>query len=70
MSVERLNHEIKRRTEVVGSFPNEAAIKRLVGTIPLEQTDEWAVQRTRYLPRDTLADLTGQPGAALPAMAG
>ena len=40
--------EIKRRTEVVGIFPDEASIVRLVGAILLGQNDEWAMQRPRY----------------------
>jgi putative transposase len=67
--LERLNGEIKRRTEVVGIFPNEAAIIRLVGAILLEQNDEWAVQRSRYMTLETLAPMSDDPFVSLPAMA-
>ena len=67
--IERLNGEIKRRTEVVGIFPNEAAVVRLVGAILLEQNDEWAVQRSRYMTLETIATLSDDPVVGLPAVA-
>ncbi len=66
--LERLNGEIKRRTEVVGIFPNDEAITRLVGAILLEQNDEWAVQRARYMTLETMAALSDDPVVGLPAM--
>ena len=68
--LERLNGEIKRRTEVVGIFPNEGAIVRLVGAILLEQNDEWAVQRSRYMTLETIAAIGNDPDIpGLPNMA-
>ncbi len=64
--LERLNGEIKRRTNVVGIFPNEAAITRLIGAILLEQNDEWAVQRARYMTLEKLATMTDDPLIKLP----
>jgi putative transposase len=66
--IERLNGEIKRRTNVVGIFPNEAAITRLIGALIMEQSDEWAVQRGRYMSLETLAPLSNDPIVMLSAV--
>ena len=67
--IERLNGEIKRRTNVAGIFPNEAAIFRLVGALLLEQHNEWAVQRARYMTLETIAPLSDNSIVGLPAVA-
>ena len=67
--IERLNGEIKRRTDVVGIFPNEGAITRLVGAILLEQSDEWATQRARYMTLETISAISDTSPVSLPAVA-
>ena len=54
--LERVNKEVKRRSDVVGIFPNEAAITRLVGAVVLEQSEEWQVGRC-YMAKHSLAAL-------------
>jgi len=67
--LERLNGKIKRRTDVVGIFSNEAAITRLAGALLLEQSDEWAIQRARYMTLETMAPLGDTATVSLPILA-
>ena len=55
--LERLNKEVKRRADVVGIFPCEASITRLIGAVLLEQNDEWQLQH-RYMQVEAMAELT------------
>ena len=67
--IERPNGEIKRRTNVVGIFPNDAAIVRLVGAILLAQNDKWSVQRARYMTLETMTSIDNTEAVSLPAEA-
>src|ERR1700710_1479831 len=67
--LERLNGEIKRRAEGVGIFPNEAAVIRLIRALLLEQNDEWAVRRGRYMTLETIAPLSDNAMVRLAATA-
>ena len=61
--------KLKRRSDVVGIFPNEAAVTRLIGGLLLEQNDEWAIQRARYMSLETIVPLSNDPAVSLPALA-
>jgi len=66
--IERLNGEIKRRTNTVGIFPTEAAVVRLVGALLLEQSDEWATQRARYMTLEGISAVSDTGPARLSAV--
>jgi putative transposase len=64
--LERLNKEVKRRADVVGIFPGEASITRLIGAVLLEQNDEWQLQH-RYMQVEAMVELASPPAEPEPA---
>ncbi len=67
--LERLNGEVRRRTDVVGIFPNEDVIYWLVGAILLKQDNEWAVPRARSMTLEPIAALSDAGALSLPITA-
>ena len=53
----------------MGIFPNEAAVTMLIGALLLEQNDEWAVQRARYMTLETIAPMSDDPMVSMPVLA-
>ena len=60
--LERVNGEIKRRADVAGIFPNEAAILRLVGAVLMETHDEWRITERRYFSEGSMAAIKAPVG--------
>ena len=60
--------EIKRRTDVVGIFPDDASVRRLVCAILLEQTDDWAVRRSRTMTLKSIAPIADDASVSLPTL--
>ena len=65
--MERLNREVKRRTDVVGIFPDDASLLRLSSCVLIEAHDEWQVSDRRYLSEQSMAQLTPPTPTALEA---